>query len=52
MEKAGVVSVGDNIIVSPDQTSRQRDIKQGYKLGLNIGEVLAVNVKKRQVHVR
>ena len=50
--KAGVVSVGDNIVVSPDQKSRQGDLKQGYKLGLNIGEVLAVNVKKKQVQVR
>jgi hypothetical protein len=39
----GVVAVGDVVMISPDKESRDRDIANGYKLGLNIAQVRSLN---------
>ena len=39
------------MLFSPDETSRAVDVSSGYKLGLNIGQVCALDQKKGTVQL-
>ena len=39
----GVVRIGDVVLFSPDDASREKDLRSGYKLGLNIGQVCTLD---------
>ena len=45
----GLVFVGDVVVFSPDKKSREVDAKSGYKLGLNIGQVVELDFEEGQV---
>ena len=47
----GVVYLGDVVLLSPDQASRDIDLKSGYKLGLNIGQVHDMDLNESTVQL-
>ncbi len=47
----GVLSIGDVVLFSPDQESRAKDSRSGYKLGLNIGQVCSVSPRSASVEL-
>jgi hypothetical protein len=51
VEDIGTVFIGDVMLFSPDETSRAVDVSSGYKLGLNIGQVCALDQKKGTVQL-
>ena len=47
----GVVFMGDVVLFSPDKKSREVDAKSGYRLGLNIGQVCALDFEEELVQL-
>lgn len=43
---AGTCKVGDFVLLSPDQESRETDVKMGYFLGINLAQITNVSFKK------
>ncbi len=51
LKGSGVIRVGDIVVISPTDESRESDIRNGFKLGLNIGNVCDINFKTKQVEL-
>jgi hypothetical protein len=47
----GFISIGDVVLVSPDEESRAKDVRSGYKLGLNIGQVCSLSHREERVEL-
>jgi hypothetical protein len=47
----GVIRVGDVVVVSPDNESREQDRTSGYHLGLNLGRVCELDIAKKRVNL-
>jgi hypothetical protein len=47
--EGGIASVGDVVMFSPDDSSREQDRKNGYELGLCMGKITECDLKARRV---
>ena len=47
----GIVSIGDVLLVYPDEDSQKVDCSNGYTLGLCLGRVTVIDLKGKQVNV-
>ena len=48
---SGVVELGDIVMFSPDEASREVDRTNNYKLGICLGKVIDIDPIKRLVHL-
>jgi hypothetical protein len=51
MGDSGVIEIGDVLMFSPDDQSREKDRLNNYHLGVCLGKVLDINPRSRAVHV-